>query len=51
MKTGILSLARKEMELDGDHVKQSRPDSETQTLHFFLQVDSRCNKMKHMKLE
>lgn len=34
MKTGIMSLARKEMELDRDHVKQSKADSETQTLHF-----------------
>lgn len=50
MKTGIMSLARIKVELDRDHVKQCKPDSETQTLHCLLQVESRFNKMQHMKL-
>lgn len=51
MQTGIMSLARKKLELDRDHVKQSKPDSETQTLHCLLQVESRFDKMQHMKVE
>lgn len=51
MKTGIMSLARKKLELDRDHVKQSKPDSETQTLYCLLQVESRFDKMQHMKVE
>lgn len=48
-----MSFARKRMELDGDrHVKQSKADSERQTLWgFFLHVKSRFNKMQIKKLE